>query len=82
MVDNQKLPHLAVDDATGTVVGAFFDVQETLYGYYMVLKQILKKYGILNEFFTDNRTVFHINPFLILLMSMIRIHNLPMLVSL
>ena len=24
----------------------------------MVLKQILKKYGILNEFFTDNRTVF------------------------
>lgn len=32
MVDNQKLPHLAVDDATGTVVGAFFDVQETLYG--------------------------------------------------
>ena len=50
--------HLAVDDATGTVVGAFFDVQETLYGYYMVLKQILKKYGIPNEFFTDNRTVF------------------------
>ncbi|MGN0967359.1 MAG: ISNCY family transposase [Candidatus Coprovivens sp.] len=50
--------HLAVDDATGTVVGAFFDYQETLYGYYMVLKQILLKYGIPNEFFTDNRTVF------------------------
>lgn len=50
--------HLAVDDATGAVVGAFFDYQETLYGYYNVLKQILEEYGIPNEFFTDNRTVF------------------------
>ena len=56
--DTYATLHLAVDDATGTVVGAFFDYQETLCGYYMVLKQILKKYGIPNEFFTDNRTVF------------------------
>lgn len=56
--DKYATLHLAVDDATGTVVGAFFDYQETLYGYYNVLKQILEKYGIPNEFLTDNRTVF------------------------
>lgn len=50
--------HLAVDDATGTVVGAHFEKQETLKGYYNVLNQILTKYGIPNEFLTDNRTVF------------------------
>lgn len=50
--------HLAVDDATGTVVGAYFTEQETLEGYYHVLHQILTKYGIPNEFLTDNRTVF------------------------
>ena len=50
--------HLAVDDATGTVVGAFFDYQETLWGYYNVLKQILENYGIPASFLTDNRTVF------------------------
>lgn len=50
--------HLAVDDSTGTVVGAYFDYQETLFGYYNVLYQILTRYGIPNEFLTDNRTVF------------------------
>ena len=50
--------HLAVDDAIGTVVGAYFDYQETLNGYYHVLKNILEKHGIPNEFLTDNRTVF------------------------
>ena len=53
--------HLAVDDATGTVVGAYFEEQETLKGYYNVLNQILTKYGIPNEFLTDNRTVFTYN---------------------
>ena len=56
--DTYATLHLAVDDASGTVVGAFFDYQETLYGYYNVLKQILEKYGIPNEFLTDNRTIF------------------------
>ncbi|MEG1565216.1 MAG: ISNCY family transposase [Bacilli bacterium] len=50
--------HLAVDDSTGTVVGAYFDTQETLNGYYNVLYQILINFGIPSEFFTDNRTVF------------------------
>ena len=50
--------HLAVDDATGTVVGAYFDTQETLNGYYHVFDQILSNYGIPAMFYTDRRTVF------------------------
>ena len=50
--------HLAIDDATGRVLGAYFDLQETLNGYYHVLAQILSKYGIPAMFYTDKRTVF------------------------
>lgn len=50
--------HVAVDDSTGAIVGAYFDLQETLDGYYNVLSQILKGYGIPFMFFTDRRTVF------------------------
>ena len=51
--------HLAIDKATSTVVGSWFDYQETLNGYYHVLYQILTNYGIPYKFFTDNRTVFN-----------------------
>ena len=50
--------HLAIDDATSRVVGAYFDTQETLKGYYRVFHQILTTYGIPYKFFTDRRTVF------------------------
>ena len=50
--------HAAIDDSTGIVVGAYFDKQETLNGYYNVFKQILTDYGIPYMFYTDNRTVF------------------------
>ena len=50
--------HLAVDDATGQVTGAYFDTQETLNGYYHVLYQMLLNYGIPYKLFTDRRTVF------------------------
>lgn len=50
--------HIAVDDATGMIVGAYFDKQETLNGYYHVYAQILTTYGIPYKFFTDRRTVF------------------------
>src|SRR5690554_1490545 len=50
--------HIAVDDATGQIVGAYFDEQETLNGYYHVFHQVLSTYGIPYQFFTDNRTVF------------------------
>lgn len=50
--------HIAIDDSTGTIVGAYFDLEETLKGYYNVLQQILRDYGIPHLFFTDRRTVF------------------------
>lgn len=50
--------HLAIDDATGKIVGAYFDRQETLNGYYNVLRQILINHGIPYRFLSDRRTVF------------------------
>lgn len=50
--------HVSVDDCTGRITGAYFDKEETLFGYYNVLKQILLKYGIPAQFLTDKRTVF------------------------
>jgi len=50
--------HAVIDDATGQVVGAYFDKEETLNGYYHITKQFLSKYGIPVKIKTDNRTVF------------------------
>jgi transposase len=50
--------HLAIDDATGSITGAWFDTQETLNAYYHVFHQILTTYGIPYKFLTDRRTVF------------------------
>ena len=50
--------HLAIDDSTGNIVGAYFDTQETLNGYYHVFHQILSTFGIPAMFYTDRRTVF------------------------
>ena len=57
--DKKTCLHLAIDKATSTIVGAWFDYQETLNGYYHVLHQILTNYGIPYKFLTDNRTVFN-----------------------
>lgn len=55
---NKTQLHIAVDDASGAITGAWFDEQETLSGYYHVLQQVLTNYGIPYQLFTDNRTVF------------------------
>ena len=57
--DKKSCLHLAIDKATSTILGAWFDNYETLNGYYHVLYQILKNYGIPYKFLTDNRTVFN-----------------------
>ena len=57
--DKKTCLHLAIDKATSTIVGAYFDKQETLTGCYHVFYQILTNYGIPYKFFTDNRTVFN-----------------------
>ena len=50
--------HAAIDDATGQVLGLYFDKEETLNGYYQITHQILSKYGIPYLIKTDKRTVF------------------------
>ncbi|MBW9212811.1 MULTISPECIES: ISNCY family transposase [Terrabacteria group] len=56
--ENKATLHLAIDNATGVIVGAYFDKQETLHGYYHCFHQILSNYGIPYQFLTDRRTVF------------------------
>ena len=50
--------HTAIDDATGMIVGAYFDWQETRNGYYQITRQFLTKYGLPLLIKTDKRTVF------------------------
>ena len=52
--------HGAIDDATGRIK-LYFDYQETLKGYYGLLKSFLINYGIPYSILTDNRTVFYYN---------------------
>ena len=56
--DNCCVLHVAIDDATGTVVGAYFCETECLNGYYNVIKQILMTYGIPQKLSTDRRAVY------------------------
>ena len=58
-INNKKcFLHGAIDSSTGMILGLYFDYEETLNGYYNVLRQILLKYGIPYEFITDKRTIF------------------------
>ena len=50
--------HAAIDDATGQVVGLYFDKEETLNGYYNITHQILTTYGIPYLIKAYKRTVF------------------------
>lgn len=56
--DSKTNLHIAIDDSTSRIVGAYFDEQESLNGYYNVFHQILTNYGIPAMFYTDRRTVF------------------------
>lgn len=56
--DTKTQLHIAIDDCSGHIVGAYFDRQETLNGYYNVFHQILTNHGIPAMFYTDRRTVF------------------------
>ena len=53
--------HGAIDNATGTICGLYFDKHETLNGYYHLFERIWLNFGIPAKFLTDNRTVFIYN---------------------
>lgn len=50
--------HGAVDDATGKILSLWMEKEETLHGYYEILRQILVERGIPQEWYSDGRTVF------------------------
>lgn len=53
--------HLAVDKATKRVLYGWFDVQETTRAYFIMLMNIVLKYGIPKKIKTDKRGTFSIN---------------------
>jgi transposase len=53
--------HIAIDDASSDILGAYFSKEETLNSYYHVTHQILTTHGIPHKFLTDYRTVFNDN---------------------
>lgn len=53
--------HIAVDRATKRVLYGYFDIQETTRGYFIMLMNIVLKYGIPKKIKTDKRGTFSIN---------------------
>lgn len=50
--------HGAIDDSTGIVTSCFLTKEETIFGYQMILKDTIEKYGIPECLYTDYRTIF------------------------
>ena len=50
--------HAAIDDATGTVVGAVFRSNECREGYSLVMQQGIQKYGVPLGLYSDRHTIF------------------------
>jgi transposase len=50
--------HAAIDDATGTIVGAIFRLTETQEGYFTVMRQGIEKYGVPLGLYSDRHTIF------------------------
>lgn len=50
--------HGAIDDATGTVVGAVFRPTECREGYSLVMQQGIRKYGVPLGLYSDRHTIF------------------------
>jgi len=50
--------HAAIDDATGTVVGAVFRPTECREGYSQVMMQGIRKYGVPLGLYSDKHTIF------------------------
>lgn len=53
--------HLAVDKATKKVLYGWFEIQETTRAYFLMLMNIILKYGIPKKIKTDKRGTFSIN---------------------
>ena len=53
--------HVAIDDATSTITGIHFALQETTNGYFHVMDQTLRNYGAPKHILADKRSTFCVN---------------------
>lgn len=51
----------AIDDATGKVVAALFREQEDAQGYFLILRQVLRRHGVPLELYHDRHSIFQDN---------------------
>ena len=52
----------AIDDATGKVVGAVFREYEDSQGYFLMMRQVIRKYGIPETLYRDRHGIFERDP--------------------
>ncbi len=53
--------HAAIDDATGDVVGAQFQINENMNSYYHVMYQGITRYGLPASLYSDRHTIFFVS---------------------
>jgi len=49
-----------IDDATGRVPGACFREQEDAHGYFLMLRQVVRRHGIPLAVYSDQHSIFHV----------------------
>ncbi len=54
--------HAAIDDATGAVLGGVFRPEEEAYGYFLLLRHLVRRYGLPCAAYTDRHGIFHRDP--------------------
>src|SRR6516225_9960067 len=52
----------AIDDATGRVLAAVFRLEEDAHGYFLLLGQLIRRYGLPAAVYTDRHGIFHRDP--------------------
>lgn len=54
--------HAAIDDATGRVLGGVFRPEEDAHGYFLLLRQLIRRCGLPTAAYTDRHGIFHRDP--------------------
>ena len=54
--------HAAIDDATGQVLGGVFRLEEDAHGYFLLFRQVIRRYGLPTAAYTDRHGIFHRDP--------------------
>ena len=54
--------HAAIDDATGDVLAAVFRPVEDAHGYFLLLRRLIRRYGVPVAAYTDRHGLFHRDP--------------------